>query len=77
MNLATVTLIYTFLADVTCTFVPYDLVARQLASGGGKIPTEDDYKGAAQGIVRLQKVYNLHIDDVISGNVSLLHDVIL
>ena len=45
-------------------------VPGELASSGRKVPTSDDYTGAAQGLVRLQKVYNLNIDDIISGNVS-------
>ena len=45
-------------------------VPDELVSSGRKVPTSDDYTGAAQGLVRLQKVYNLNIDDIISGNVS-------
>ena len=37
---------------------------------GGKIPTAEDYAGAAQGLIRLQRTYNLKTADLMSGNIT-------
>ena len=35
----------------------------------GSIPDEDDYAGACQGLVRLQRTYKLDTEKVLSGNI--------
>lgn len=48
-------------------FVP--ALANELLNNGVYAPTEADRKGALQGVLRVQRVYNISTEDMASGHV--------